>query len=340
MDPVDEKEIQYYPWNDYSVDYSLLCNNIRNTIEQFDGPIIIHNGIGGGLGHKFISLATSITISLLMKRKLYCKILDRNELCVVYMFDTYWMSSNNCFRHMKFNNQSADYQSLPNYEICSQTHSCYNSVNNMKNVIFQDNRQFSILDPIQMNMSVINKINKLNIGYVFRSVDEYLTIIYRLLANPTNSLLKVVIEDISRLQSSYTAIHLRTGGKLANKKEQTCWVSEDELPKVTTYIKKTIIQEKLDTTVFLSTDSDIAEQYLKQNLPDINFIPRRSYQRFHSTTKNNYSSFEGAIYDYFIAAEAKQIFFSKGSGFSKIVLQLTKAKKKYSIPTKRRIIKI
>ena len=67
-----EENNQYYPWDDYNVDYSLLCNNIRKTIEQFDGPIIIHNGIGGGLGHKFISLATSITISLLTKRRLYC----------------------------------------------------------------------------------------------------------------------------------------------------------------------------------------------------------------------------------------------------------------------------
>ena len=51
------------------------------------------------------------------------------------MYDTYWMSSNNCFQHMKFNNQSADYQSLPIYEVCSKRHSCVDNGNHkLKNV--------------------------------------------------------------------------------------------------------------------------------------------------------------------------------------------------------------
>ena len=66
-----EKQKEYYDWND-NIDYSILCNSIRQTIEQFKGPIIIHNGIPGGLGHKILSIVHSITISLLTKRRLYC----------------------------------------------------------------------------------------------------------------------------------------------------------------------------------------------------------------------------------------------------------------------------
>ena len=250
------------------------------------------------------------------------------------MLDTYWDSTNNCFRNMKLNNASADNQQLPNYEVCNKTHDCYirNNMLKQSDLIFTDYQKGNI-----HSKETIRAINKLNISYKFKDSRDYQKLIYRLLANPTTVILNSINEDVKAIKTPYTTIHLRTGGYLANYKEGGYWVTPDELPKVTKFINNTIKKNKFENTVFLSTDSDISELYLKQNLPNLRFINRRPYQRSHSTTRNKYSSFEGAIYDYFVAAQGKQIIYSKTSSFSNIVLKLTQSKTSIPLNTHFRI---
>lgn len=64
---------EYFPWNDH-VNYTLVCLSIQNKLNSFKGPPIIHQGYGGGLGHKLVSLLHSFTTALVLKRPLSCMI--------------------------------------------------------------------------------------------------------------------------------------------------------------------------------------------------------------------------------------------------------------------------
>lgn len=66
---LETKPSVYYPWND-GVDYNTFCMSLKNRLESFKGPMIIHRGCTGGLGHKFFSLYRSITYALFLERPL------------------------------------------------------------------------------------------------------------------------------------------------------------------------------------------------------------------------------------------------------------------------------
>ena len=63
----------YFPWND-GINYTTVCENLKYQLNRFKGPILIHRGIRGGLGHKFVSILHSITYALLVRRPLLCTI--------------------------------------------------------------------------------------------------------------------------------------------------------------------------------------------------------------------------------------------------------------------------
>lgn len=65
------KEEEYFPWND-GIDYSSFCMNLQRTFKSFEGPVIVFDGFGGGLGHKFVSIVNSMLLALLLKRPFYC----------------------------------------------------------------------------------------------------------------------------------------------------------------------------------------------------------------------------------------------------------------------------
>ena len=54
--------------------------SIQNELNSFKGPPIIHEGYGGGLGHKFVSLLHSFTTALVLKRPLSCVTTDSNKV--------------------------------------------------------------------------------------------------------------------------------------------------------------------------------------------------------------------------------------------------------------------
>lgn len=66
------KVVEYFPWND-GLNYTTFCTNLTTILNSNTGPAIIHNGIAGGLTHKFQLLLQDITLALVMKRKLYCR---------------------------------------------------------------------------------------------------------------------------------------------------------------------------------------------------------------------------------------------------------------------------
>lgn len=70
----------YYPWND-GIDYDFICKSIKNKLDSFHAPPIIHKGFRGGLCHKVRSLFHSFTAALMMKRPLIGKSCDEYDIC-------------------------------------------------------------------------------------------------------------------------------------------------------------------------------------------------------------------------------------------------------------------
>lgn len=65
------ESIEFYPWND-GYDYKKICVNLVNQIKSFSGPLLIHNGFPGGLGHKTGFLMQSIIHSLSARQPIRC----------------------------------------------------------------------------------------------------------------------------------------------------------------------------------------------------------------------------------------------------------------------------
>ena len=99
------EEVEYFPWND-GLNYTTFCRNLISILNSNSGPAIIHNGIAGGLTHKFQLLLQDITLALVMKRKLYCIIL-LNVIIVVRMLDTFWNNHDSCLKKLKYNESIA-----------------------------------------------------------------------------------------------------------------------------------------------------------------------------------------------------------------------------------------
>ena len=295
----------YFDWKD-EVDYYTLCNSIKETIESFDGYYIIHDGIGGGLGHKFTSLVSTITLSLLLKRRAYCIRLYRYSI-IVYMYDTFWKSTNNCLRFMKYNNSNANNQKLPLFHTCRMFDACYTNKNDTlsllkDNLIIKDYRDDSINNIKLLNKRVQLINDNLNLSYKFLNGKDYLKVLLRIFSNPNGNMMNIINNDIKNIPKSMVGIHIRTGGYLANFNEPTYWITKEEVPIVINYINNTITKHKLSPSIYLTTDSDYIESVVTKQLSHYNFVKRRLLKRNHSRGHADYSSFEAALYDYFMIA--------------------------------------
>lgn len=65
------ESIEFYPWND-EYDYNKICVTLVNRIKSFSGPLLIHNGFPGGLGHKTRHIIQSLIHSLSARRPVRC----------------------------------------------------------------------------------------------------------------------------------------------------------------------------------------------------------------------------------------------------------------------------
>ena len=255
------------------------------------------------------------------------------------MYETFWKSTNNCLRFMKYNNSNANDQKLPLYHNCNQFDKCYTDERNHltifeKDLIIRDYRDKSIYSMTLLNRNVKEINDNMNLSYKFKNGENYLQVLFRMFSNPNEHMMNIINNDVKKLPMPMVGIHIRTGGYLANFHEPTYWITKEEIPNVINYINSTITLEKLPHSIYLTTDSDYVESVVMNTLSHLHFIKRRSFKRNHSADLADYSTFEAAIYDYFLAAQSSYYFYCKGSGFSRIALYISKTNKQYAIPSK------
>lgn len=200
-----------------------------------------------------------------------------------------------------------------------------------RNVVLYDNRFYG---GGLKNMRNLRKLNKFNIIGRPMTWDEYKRVLYRLIANPTPELTNMILDKRVELEplSNVLGIHLRCGGSLADTKEVSTVVTRKQLETIPNQIKSVISGIGQNITIYLSTDSSKAEEFIRNSLPDYSIISLTSYRRGHTTLKTvSEDSLKRAIIDLFLLSQTKQCMITQNSGFSETAVVLGGIPHKYVI---------
>ena len=252
------------------------------------------------------------------------------------MLDTYWNNTNSCLKDMKYQGNGSIFQN-PSYFVCTKMNKCLKNKTNIFSVtnepiIFEDYRP-----PVFKNEN-LKAINKLSLSIHFSSWKYYTKLMYRIFANPSSDVLDVVKEKSSQYDfSKVMGMHIRSGGFLANYRERGYWLTSEELPNLRSFINDTMKKHSLPQMVYLTTDSDIIEQYMKNQFPNLVFIKERPFPRSHTDRGAQDINFKGALFDLYFSSLSSVVLFTPGSVFSLAICSLAATTNQYQLPTTFRI---
>lgn len=178
------------------------------------------------------------------------------------------------------------------------------------------------------------------------TVFDFNTKVLRILLNPAPHILNNFI-DFSRSHFKHKTvlgIQIRTGGCVANFHELKSMMSLQEIRQFPSFINSVISKELLrmdKTVVFLSTDSDLVEEYIREQLnSDIEIITANIYKRSHSRGKANEESVSGALLDTLLLARADVLITCSGSGFGRVANTMSLSRRKYIYNTTHTLTKL
>lgn len=125
---------------------------------------------------------------------------------------------------------------------------------------------------------------------------------------------------------------IRLGGCLANTREQMSLMSQAEFKSIPNRIRQHI-RKLTNPVVYLSTDSDYAEKYIRSALPEVTILTSSAlFKRSHSTGVTTLSNVESALVDLFLLSDSDILMYQDRSGFGRIAALMTRAHK--TIPMK------
>ena len=185
------------------------------------------------------------------------------------------------------------------------------------------------------SLYTINTLRQRNLIREDETVQHFITKVLRILLNPSPHILKNVI-DFSRSHFDHKTvlgIQIRTGGCVANFQELKSMMSIQEIRQFPSYINNIMSKELLridNTVIFLSTDSDLVEEYIREQLNnDIEIITANIYKRSHSRGKASEESISGALLDTLLLARADVLITCSGSGFGRVANTISLSRRKY-----------
>ena len=198
------------------------------------------------------------------------------------------------------------------------------------------------LDSIQTikNLQVINDLHLVNFTLTWKS---YQRLVIRLFLNPSDEIQEQVFQQLELLQPLRNTIgmHLRCAGSLADSRESIYWVAPDELPRVAHIIKRVTRYLKLKNPIFyLSTDSSIAEQFLRNELKSYKFFTlNKKYKRGRCQMKCSDDVRVAIFVDLFTVAQLNSQFYMSSSGYSFVIRSLANANYTYTLGFRKRKLK-
>ena len=162
-------------------------------------------------------------------------------------------------------------------------------------------------------------------------MDKFRKMILRVFLNPnkkTLSYLKGFKQQYYKNNTQVFGVQVRLGGCLANHKEIMALMTRKQFQSVPGQVKHYIKQLK-NPVVYLSTDSDYAEEYIRKHLPEITVLTSSNFfNRTHSTGNTKTSNVEAALVDLFLLSDSDMLLYQTGSGFGRIASAMTRARKK------------
>ena len=171
---------------------------------------------------------------------------------------------------------------------------------------------------------------------------DYQRKLYQLLLRPNRRIREEIIQMRNAVHQRNVSIgaHIRTAGLLANDCERVSMVDQETLETIPSRIesmRSLLTNNTKDVSVYLSSDSDKALSYLREQLnPDYLIIIASNHTRGHTTGKRlSEGTMDGALLDLFVLSDCDALLITQGSGFSLAAETLSKSSVKQVIPVKR-----
>ena len=196
-----------------------------------------------------------------------------------------------------------------------------------RNVVLRDYRpewkQYS-RRTIQQDLNRVGALKHSDMGKLHK-------MILRVFLNPNKkiqSYLKGFKQQNYGNDTQVFGVQIRLGGCLANYKESMALMTKQQFTSIPGRIKHHI-HKLSNPVVYLSTDSDYAEKYIREHLPGITVLTSSQFfKRSHSTGSTNTSNVEAALVDLFLLSDSDMLLYQVGSGFGRIAATMTRARKK------------
>ena len=196
------------------------------------------------------------------------------------------------------------------------------------------NRNVSLRDfcPLWHRIS-LNQIKRdlTNVGALKQcGFEKVRKMIYRVFLNPNRKIqnyLRAFKQKHYGKNTQVLGVQVRLGGCMANHHEVKALMTRQEFESIPNRITN-LIRNLINPVVYLSTDSDYAEKYLREHLPNITILTSSQYfTRGHSTWTPEVSTVESTLVDLFLLADSDIFLYQAKSGFGKVAVELSRAKK-------------
>ena len=154
--------------------------------------------------------------------------------------------------------------------------------------------------------------------------------LYRVFLNPNKKIqnyLRAFKQKYYTKNTHILGVQVRLGGCMANHHEQLALMTRSEFDSIPGRISHLIRNIKIPV-VYLSTDSDYAEKYLREHLPNLTILTSSQYfTRGHSTGHSKLSNIEAALVDLFLLADSDTLLYQPQSGFGRVAVKISRARR-------------
>ena len=253
--------------------------------------------------------------------------------------DAFWSELNSCIRELRYTGP------LSQFRQCGKTSHCINinianlaAASRKENLIFRDYR-FKLFT--NRNLRLMRGLGILRENQHW---NNYRRMMLRLLLNPNPDNIRLIQERWSLMGSTpfNLSVHIRCGGLLADYQEHIAMISEQQLPSVAHFIARLIrnqhIPEEITPSIYLSTDSTKAEQYIRSSLQSYHVYSFNN-TRGH-TTSGSFSSLHSTLVDLFMLCKSERFLGTRKSSFSQIAAELCKFVSVSYLPGSRKYVSL
>ena len=164
---------------------------------------------------------------------------------------------------------------------------------------------------------------------------DYQRIIIRLLLNPTPDLIASILWNKRKLiRDGQIGAHVRCGGILADTHEGTAMVTLpilQTIPERIVNITRSLGISNETVTLYVSTDSSYAFNYLNASLPTWRVVTTTLYKRGHVEFDNADVVVKRSLIELFIMSQLRSVLLTSASAFSRTIREMGSCRHYFAI---------